>query len=449
MRRLRSSQTARRSVVSSSNGGSGLIPSPLVEMNSRARFIGGALMDVGEAAAQLLERARQAALEPEIRERARAGGEERADLVFAEEGQGAAVALGKRDPAGRAAFRIDRHAGGAQRIDVAVDRALRDLELARPAARAALPPRLQQQQERDEPVGLHGSIKLRQYDRLCQLCLAQSRWAGKRGGLGAVFPTPLAKGRVRIKEFADLPQYYDDYSPSAIASGPRHSLWVTDDIDQDYGENLVARIDTSGTLLKTFYYQGRSTEGSSFQDITAGPDGALWITDYYDSQIVRMTTDGVFSTFSLKTEPLGITVGRDKALWFTEYSAIGRITTKGSVTIYPAGDLDNDITAGPDGALLVYRSDRWAHRAHYHDGQNLGVLEGSYRQLWAGRYRCRTRRQHVVRRDLYGSHRPRYFLAKEREWLWASWPGPDEGPDHRVHQGTSADELGRVDLSGS
>jgi len=165
------------------------------------------------------------------------------------------------------------------------------------------------------------------------------------------FPMPFAKERVRIKEFADLPQYYGDYSPSAIASGPEHSLWVTDDIDQDYGENLVARIDTSGTLLKTFYYQGRSTEGSSFQDITAGPDGALWITDYYNSQIVRMTTDGAFSTFSLKTEPLGITVGPDKALWFTEYSAIGRITTKGSVTIYPAGELDDDITAGPDGAL--------------------------------------------------------------------------------------------------
>jgi hypothetical protein len=36
-------------------------------------------------------------------------------------------------------------------------------------ARAALAPRLQQQQERNEPVGLHGSIKLRQYDRIWEL----------------------------------------------------------------------------------------------------------------------------------------------------------------------------------------------------------------------------------------------------------------------------------------
>jgi virginiamycin B lyase len=184
-------------------------------------------------------------------------------------------------------------------------------------------------------------------------CSAPSTLVPENAGMQqrGSFSMPFAKERVRIKEFADLPQYYGDYSPSAIASGPEHSLWVTDEIDQDYGENLVARIDTSGTLLKTFYYQGRSTEGSSFQDITAGPDGALWITDYYNSQIVRMTTDGAFSTFSLKTEPLGITVGPDKALWFTEYSAIGRITTKGSVTIYPAGELDDDIAAGPDGAL--------------------------------------------------------------------------------------------------
>src|SRR5271163_3494667 len=85
---------------------------------------------------------------------------------------------------------------------------------------------------------------------------------------------PFARERVRIKEFADLPQYSNDYFPSAIASGPQHSLWVTDTIDQDYGENLVAQINTSGARLKTFYYQGLSTEGSSFQDITAGPDGA-------------------------------------------------------------------------------------------------------------------------------------------------------------------------------
>ncbi|MGC2633741.1 MAG: hypothetical protein WA215_05945 [Candidatus Cybelea sp.] len=165
------------------------------------------------------------------------------------------------------------------------------------------------------------------------------------------FPMPSSKERVRIKEFADLPQYSNDYAPSAIASGPEHSLWVTDTIDQDYGENLVAQINTSGARLNTYYYQGLSTEGSSFQDITAGPDGALWITDYYNSQIVRMATDGTFSTFKLYTPPIGITAGPDKALWFTEYSAIGRITTKGSVTTYAVGTLDDDITAGPDGAL--------------------------------------------------------------------------------------------------
>ena len=147
---------------------------------------------------------------------------------------------------------------------------------------------------------------------------------------------PFARERVKIKEFADLPQYSDDYSPSAIASGPEHSLWVTDVIDQDYGENLVARIDTSGTRQKTFYYQGLSTEGSSFVDITAGPDGALWITDFYNWQIVRMTTDGTFSTFKLNTAPLGITVGPDKALWFTEDGELGASRRKAALPSIPA-----------------------------------------------------------------------------------------------------------------
>src|SRR5580692_1700931 len=70
-----------------------------------------------------------------------------------------------------------------------------------------------------------------------------------------------------------------------------------------------------------------------------GPDGALWITDSYNSQILRMTTDGTFTSFPLARSPTSITVGPDKALWFTENtdgSVIGRITTKGVIETYGA-----------------------------------------------------------------------------------------------------------------
>jgi streptogramin lyase len=165
-------------------------------------------------------------------------------------------------------------------------------------------------------------------------------------------PARFAPDRVKIEEFADLPRQSSGvYSPSGITSGPERSLWVTDVIDQDYGENAVVQIARSGKRLNTYYYQGLSTEGSSLAAIVEGSDGALWMTDYYNGQILRMTTDGTFTGYKLANSPIGITAGPDKALWFTEYAAVGRITTKGRVSTYGAGGFVEDIAAGPDGAL--------------------------------------------------------------------------------------------------
>jgi len=183
--------------------------------------------------------------------------------------------------------------------------------------------------------------------------------AGCSGPGGGATPSgPQTNGRavpnhrVKIKEFSDLPIYYDHYAPSAITAGDG-AVWVTDTIDQDYGENVVVRIATNGKATKDYYYGGVTTEGSSFDDITLGPDGALWITDGYNRQILRMTTDGNFTGYHLSgyTSPNSITNGPDRALWFTEYKAVGRITTKGKVTTFGAsGDLQ-DIVTGHDGAL--------------------------------------------------------------------------------------------------
>lgn len=158
--------------------------------------------------------------------------------------------------------------------------------------------------------------------------------------------------RVTIKVFSDLPRYYDYYGPTAIASGDG-ALWVTDTIDQDYGENVVVRIGTDGKATNDFYYYGVTTEGASFGDITLGPDGALWITDGYNRQILRMTTNGDFTGYKISgyTSPESITNGPDHALWFTEYGGVGRITTKGKITSYTVSGVPQDIVAGPDGAL--------------------------------------------------------------------------------------------------
>jgi virginiamycin B lyase len=217
-----------------------------------------------------------------------------------------------------------------------------------------------------------------------------------RGDVGL----PFARERVKIKEFADLPQQSGFYSPQAVASGPKRSLWVTDDVDQDVGESGVVQIATSGSQVNTYYYGGVTSEGSLFTDITEGPDHALWMTDEYNRQVLRMTptgtytgyplnefmtplaiasgpdgalwftesggsksqigritTSGQISQYGASGDPLAIAVGSDKALWFTELQAgaIGRITTAGKVTVYSKGITPGSnpywIAAGPDGAL--------------------------------------------------------------------------------------------------
>lgn len=165
-------------------------------------------------------------------------------------------------------------------------------------------------------------------------------------------------GRIKIKEFSDLPLYSGYYFPDSITSGPKKSLWVTDDIDQDSGECAVVQIATSGTAVNTFYYSGPISEGSSLGGLTTGPDGNLWIPDYYNEQILKMTPEGAFTSYPLNDfmAPIAIAVGRDHALWFTERSggsnsAIGRMTIKGKYTKYAASGWVYGIAAGPDGAL--------------------------------------------------------------------------------------------------
>ena len=73
------------------------------------------------------------------------------------------------------------------------------------------------------------------------------------------------------------------------------------------------------------------TAGSYPHDITAGPDGNLWFTEYSGNKIGRITTAGAITEFTIPTaasSPVGITAGPDGNLWFTEYSGnkIGQVT---------------------------------------------------------------------------------------------------------------------------
>src|SRR5919108_734852 len=54
--------------------------------------------------------------------------------------------------------------------------------------------------------------------------------------------------------------------------------------------------------------------------IAAGPDGALWFTEFVANKIGRITTDGAsiteFTVSRRDRSPFGIAAGPDSALWF-------------------------------------------------------------------------------------------------------------------------------------
>ncbi len=152
-------------------------------------------------------------------------------------------------------------------------------------------------------------------------------------------------------------------SPASITAGPDGALWVSDVFGND-------RITTSGAISN---YTDPSVLLAS--SITTGPDGALWFTNLLGGtnnlgdmvvsggSIDCLSTSGVLTSFSDPSIsfPEGITTGPDGALWFTNSgsNSIGRITTSGLITNYSDPSVDaspTSITTGPDGALWFTNS---------------------------------------------------------------------------------------------
>ena len=124
--------------------------------------------------------------------------------------------------------------------------------------------------------------------------------------------------------------------PSGIAAGPDGAMWFT-----NYGNNSIGRITTAGTVTN---YTGTGIDGPF--GIAAGPDGALWFTSTANRSIGRITTAGTVTVYSGTgiDYPGGVTAGPDGALWFTNRgnNSIGRITPAGTVTNYTGPEIDPD-----------------------------------------------------------------------------------------------------------
>jgi virginiamycin B lyase len=184
--------------------------------------------------------------------------------------------------------------------------------------------------------------------------------AGPDGALWFTFPNnvpPNNSGQVgRITPAGNTRFYRIPWTsdPEAIVTGPDGNLWFTDHLAA-----AVGRVTTSGALTK-FAIPGPT--GSYPYKIAAGPDRALWFTDLNARRVGRLGTDGRTSFYSIPDGdgyPDAISAGPDEAMWFTldDTGRIGRLTTDGMLSEYrldhPPGDYVflSGIAIGRDGAL--------------------------------------------------------------------------------------------------
>jgi len=226
-----------------------------------------------------------------------------------------------------------------------------------------------------------------------------TEWCGKIGRLapsGGVMEYPMPAGRV----------------PQAITVGPDGAIWFTEfgkigrittsgnisefvlPAGHDAGPNIVSgsdgnlwfisgqghtvgRMTTSGAYTEYFVSHKKNQYGQLSENvvaITAGPDGALWLTGAaeatahtpYVSSLIRMTTAGKVSKFRLPSGllvPFSIAAGSDGALWFpaggvgtisrSVFEKIGRMTTAGAYSEFtlPTGGLRPAAIFASPGAL--------------------------------------------------------------------------------------------------
>jgi virginiamycin B lyase len=209
---------------------------------------------------------------------------------------------------------------------------------------------------------------------------------------------------------AAVDEYPTAGNPGGITEGPAGDggIWFT----QETAGN-IARMTTTGAFTLAVNVTPPSGVPPSdpgyvspLDQITVGPDGALWFTEPRDNMIGRITTAGSVTEYGTAnglaplSSPEGITLGPDNNLWFTApgINQIGRITPLGAITMFP-GALPgaSDITAGPDGALWFTESATTANSIgrittggsvtnHYPvptaDSEPSGIVQGPGGGLW-------------------------------------------------------------------
>jgi streptogramin lyase len=177
--------------------------------------------------------------------------------------------------------------------------------------------------------------------------IAQVTASNESGSLSSHSAASSAVNTTIGSEYA-LPE---ESGPREITTGPDGNLWIT-----DYLTSKVSKVTPAGGITEFALPHNSYPDG-----IAAGPDGNLWLADLHSNEISKLSTSGTVTEYSLPEEsyPEAIASGAGGDLWYTAgfENKIGKITTAGVRTEYsvpesggkeprPAG-----IALGPDGNM--------------------------------------------------------------------------------------------------
>ena len=156
------------------------------------------------------------------------------------------------------------------------------------------------------------------------------------------------------------------WNPTGLAVDKTGNIFVT-----DYANNLIRKIDPLNNVT-TFagqraigFNNGQGTAASFAgpTDIKIDASGSLYVSDFTNEAIRKITTDGVVSTFaSIKLPigsnifnfPFGITFDKDNNLYATTYSfKVQKITSGGVVSVF-AGSGIRGTDDGAAGSASFY-----------------------------------------------------------------------------------------------
>ena len=189
-----------------------------------------------------------------------------------------------------------------------------------------------------------------------------------------------------VEQFPILP----DSLPQGIALGPDGNLWFAEVNNPECGKegcrSKVGRMEPNGSYVE--YTTGISDESEPWE-ITAGPNGDLWFTEFAVAGSDRTNRIGEINPTTDKVKEFelpppdsgqqgafGITAGPDGDVWFTELvgNRIGRITPSGEITEFPVPTANSEpiaITKGPDGNLWFAEQ----------DGEKIGRINPSTHEI--------------------------------------------------------------------